>query len=256
MRWQVLPNRVPSRRTASSGALLLAPHRCLEALNPATDASSASKDGELGVEVLRCRGFDGFGPSFTLVARMEGGSPNANQPTDGPSLANDGGSRIVVNDATLGFAACSSISNGPSGLQPAGSSARARSPEKTCCASCSVPVPERSLCGTTSSASCGLPRKPSPGFDTGWCVEGCTNWPSSRRAGQLAALTPAERRVLRLLARRSSNHEIGAELFVSAETVKTHVGRILRKLGVSSRSKAARLAHDAGWAGAHRDGDA
>jgi DNA-binding NarL/FixJ family response regulator len=73
---------------------------------------------------------------------------------------------------------------------------------------------------------------------------------------KLASLTPAERRVLRLLARGSSNHEVSAELFVSTETVKTHVSRILRKLGVSSRSKAARLAHDVGLAGAPVDGDA
>lgn len=63
--------------------------------------------------------------------------------------------------------------------------------------------------------------------------------------GQLAALTSTEQRVLRLLMRGASNREICAELFVSNETVKTHVSRILRKLGVSSRSKAACLARDA-----------
>jgi DNA-binding CsgD family transcriptional regulator len=63
--------------------------------------------------------------------------------------------------------------------------------------------------------------------------------------GKLRTLTAAEERVLRLLMRGASNREICSELFVSNETVKTHVSRILRKLGVSSRSKAASLARDA-----------
>lgn len=63
--------------------------------------------------------------------------------------------------------------------------------------------------------------------------------------GRLRDLTTAEERVLRLLVRGASNREICGELFVSNETVKTHVSRILRKLGVSSRSKAASLARDA-----------
>jgi DNA-binding CsgD family transcriptional regulator len=62
---------------------------------------------------------------------------------------------------------------------------------------------------------------------------------------KLRALTTAEQRVLRLLMRGASNREICRELFVSNETVKTHVSRILRKLGVSSRSKAGSLARDA-----------
>ena len=62
---------------------------------------------------------------------------------------------------------------------------------------------------------------------------------------QLATLTSAESRVLRLLVRGLSNREICDELFVSHDTVKTHVRRILRKLDVGSRSKAASLARDA-----------
>lgn len=62
----------------------------------------------------------------------------------------------------------------------------------------------------------------------------------------LATLTAAERRVLALVARGLTNREIGTSLFVSTETVRTHVGRILRKLDVDTRWKAARLAHD-GW---------
>jgi DNA-binding CsgD family transcriptional regulator len=64
---------------------------------------------------------------------------------------------------------------------------------------------------------------------------------------KLQTLTPAELRVLRLLIRGLSNREMGAELFLSLETVKTHVSRILGKLGVSSRSKAVTVAAAAGF---------
>jgi DNA-binding CsgD family transcriptional regulator len=50
-----------------------------------------------------------------------------------------------------------------------------------------------------------------------------------------AALTAAERRVADLVARGRSNPDIAAELFLSPRTVQTHVSRILRKLGHTSR---------------------
>jgi DNA-binding CsgD family transcriptional regulator len=55
-------------------------------------------------------------------------------------------------------------------------------------------------------------------------------------------LTPAETAVLGCLSEGLSNREIAASLFVSLETVKTHVQRILAKLGVASRTQAAVLA--------------
>jgi DNA-binding CsgD family transcriptional regulator len=64
-------------------------------------------------------------------------------------------------------------------------------------------------------------------------------------AARSARLTRAESRVLDLLAEGLSNREIAGELLVSTETVRTHVSRILQKLGVDSRGKAARLARDA-----------
>jgi DNA-binding NarL/FixJ family response regulator len=62
----------------------------------------------------------------------------------------------------------------------------------------------------------------------------------------LAALTSRELEVLRLLTAGRSNREIAAELFISDKTVSVHVSNILGKLGASSRTEAAAIAHDNG----------
>ncbi|MET7771830.1 AAA family ATPase [Nocardia sp. NPDC005366] len=56
-------------------------------------------------------------------------------------------------------------------------------------------------------------------------------------------LTPRELEVLRLVAQGSSNRQLAAELFISANTAGVHVSRILDKLGVSTRTEAAAFAH-------------
>jgi DNA-binding NarL/FixJ family response regulator len=67
--------------------------------------------------------------------------------------------------------------------------------------------------------------------------------PSRARIG---ALTPREREVLHLLASGLDNEAIARHLYLSARTVRTHVGNILRKLQVHSRAEAARIAVSAG----------
>jgi ATP/maltotriose-dependent transcriptional regulator MalT len=62
---------------------------------------------------------------------------------------------------------------------------------------------------------------------------------------KLGTVTRAERNVLRLLLRGLSNREIGQVLCVSTETVRTHVRRLLEKLEVSSRAKAANVVREA-----------
>jgi DNA-binding NarL/FixJ family response regulator len=70
--------------------------------------------------------------------------------------------------------------------------------------------------------------------------------PSGVAAAALEELTPRELEVLVLIARGRSNREIASELVLSEATVKTHVKRVLAKLGVRDRVHAVVLAYESG----------
>lgn len=70
--------------------------------------------------------------------------------------------------------------------------------------------------------------------------------PPGASSAALERLTDREREVMRLVARGLSNAEIGEQLWVSTATVKTHVARLLAKLGLRDRLQVAVTAYETG----------
>jgi DNA-binding NarL/FixJ family response regulator len=77
-------------------------------------------------------------------------------------------------------------------------------------------------------------------------IERFVTAPNPTQDPRLTTLSDREREVLQLVARGLSNTEIATTLFVSQGTVKTHVGRILAKLGLRDRVQAVVLAYETG----------
>ncbi len=61
-------------------------------------------------------------------------------------------------------------------------------------------------------------------------------------ADKTPSLSPREREVLRLLSEGMKNEEIGKQLFIASDTVRTHVRRSITKLGASNRTEAVAIA--------------
>jgi DNA-binding NarL/FixJ family response regulator len=77
--------------------------------------------------------------------------------------------------------------------------------------------------------------------------------PEPQESHDLEALTPREREVLHHLARGYAYKQIGARLGISARTVESHVGSVLRKLQLSSRHEVAHWAASRGLIGGDAD---
>ncbi|MGH3395499.1 MAG: response regulator [Streptosporangiaceae bacterium] len=85
-----------------------------------------------------------------------------------------------------------------------------------------------------------------PGITRRLISEFAAQHPAPGAPAALAALTPRETQVLRLVAEGLSNQEIAARMVVSEETVKTHVSRVLGKLGLRDRTQAVVAAYESG----------
>ncbi len=77
-------------------------------------------------------------------------------------------------------------------------------------------------------------------------VEAYTSAPPAEPAPELSGLTEREREVLRLVGTGMPNAEIATRLLVSEATVKTHLNRLMPKLGISSRAQAVVVAYETG----------
>jgi DNA-binding NarL/FixJ family response regulator len=70
--------------------------------------------------------------------------------------------------------------------------------------------------------------------------------PSAPHSASVEELTPRENEILRLVAQGLSNAEISETLFIAEQTTKTHVGRVLFKLGLRDRAQAVVFAYESG----------
>ena len=92
-----------------------------------------------------------------------------------------------------------------------------------------------------------MPCSPDP-WRGGWPASSTRRTSATVDPEHVASLTERERDVLRLMADGCSNAEIAGRLYIGEGTVKTHVARILMKLGVRDRLQAVVLAYRCGLA--------
>ncbi|MFI6449402.1 response regulator [Kitasatospora sp. NPDC050543] len=105
-------------------------------------------------------------------------------------------------------------------------------------------LPRSEPSGTAGPA--GAPGPADPGDRGGPSAVAAVDVPAVDVDGRLDVLTARERETLRCLGQGLSNTEIAGALFVSEHTVKTHVSRILAKLGLRDRAQAAICAYETG----------
>ncbi|MBL3671605.1 helix-turn-helix transcriptional regulator, partial [Streptomyces sp. M2CJ-2] len=89
-----------------------------------------------------------------------------------------------------------------------------------------------------------LDTDPLRGLAAGWLVTGSADVPPPAVPPVVEDLSGRERDVLRRLARMMTTEEIAADLYVSVNTVKTHLKSVYRKLDVNRRADAVRRARD------------
>ena len=87
---------------------------------------------------------------------------------------------------------------------------------------------------------------PEPIMITAWASRPLEQCGWGRPSAELGLLTARQREVLELVARGDSNVEIAGSRFLSGNTVKTHVARILEKLDLRDRVQAVIYAYETG----------
>lgn len=113
---------------------------------------------------------------------------------------------------------------------------------------------DQTLLGARDSGASGLVRKSSDAMSILAAIRHAAHNPSEfraqgldealRRHEELPRLSPRELEVLTLIADGATVAEVAARLFMSASTVKTHIGKVYTKLGAHNRASAVRIALD------------
>lgn len=93
----------------------------------------------------------------------------------------------------------------------------------------------------------------SPGITRRLIGEFVTRRPRPSASQDLDRLTNREREVLTLVARGHSNDELAAHMVISPATAKTHVSRVMTKVGARDRAQLVVLAYETGLVAPHRN---